>query len=301
LNTPEFEPIEVEVTPLFSELNSKIYQNKKLFDRIETIYNSKDKSKLTPEQQRLVWYHYANFVREGAKASAESKAKIAKINQELASLFTKFSQNQLADESNYYLELKTEADFEGLPTELKNAAIAEAKERNLEVMGCVANTRSSIEPFLTFSSRRDLREKAFDIFVKRGDNSNENNNNAILVKILKLRAEKAKLLGFKTFADWSLSNTMAQNPLKAMELMQPKHFIMPFLAHALGNFSGALLCSALAASFRFYMVMLIASLFFVGGIYMVMLLPSPLWFNLTDLILAYFPMAYLGYFLLKKK
>ena len=219
LNTPEFEPIEVEVTPLFSELNSKIYQNKKLFDRIETVYNSKDKSKLTPEQQRLVWYHYANFVREGAKASAESKAKIAKINQELASLFTKFSQNQLADESNYYLELKSEADFEGLPTELKNAAIAEAKERNLKVMGCIANTRSSIEPFLTFSSRRDLREKAFDIFVKRGDNTNDNNNNAILVQILKLRAEKAKLLGFKTFADWSLSNTMAQNPEKTMDLM----------------------------------------------------------------------------------
>jgi len=219
LNTPEFEPIEVEVTPLFSELNSKIYQNKKLFDRIETVYNSKDKSKLTAEQQRLVWYHYANFVREGAKASAESKAKIAKINQELASLFTKFSQNQLADESNYYLELKSEADFDGLPTELKNAAIAEAKERNLQVMGCIANTRSSIEPFLTFSSRRDLREKAFDIFVKRGDNTNDNNNNAILVQILKLRAEKAKLLGFKTFADWSLSNTMAQKPEKTMELM----------------------------------------------------------------------------------
>jgi hypothetical protein len=90
-------------------------------------------------------------------------------------------------------------------------------------------------------------------------------------------------------------------PAPAMKLMQPKHFIMPFLAHALGTLSGALLCSALAASFRFYMVMLIASLFFVGGIYMVMLLPSPLWFNLTDLILAYFPMAYLGYFLLKKK
>jgi len=219
LNTPEFEPIEVEVTPLFSEFNSKIYQNKKLFDRIETVYNSKDKSKLTAEQQRLVWYHYANFVREGAKASAESKAKIAKINQELASLFTKFSQNQLADESNYYLELKSEADFDGLPTELKNAAIAEAKERNLKVMGCIANTRSSIEPFLTFSSRRDLREKAFDIFVKRGDNTNDNNNNAILVQILKLRAEKAKLLGFKTFADWSLSNTMAQKPEKTMELM----------------------------------------------------------------------------------
>jgi peptidyl-dipeptidase Dcp len=219
LNTPEFEPIEVEVSPLFSELNSKIYQNKLLFDRIETVYNSKEKDKLTPEQQRLVWYHYSNFVREGAKATAENKAKIGKINQELASLFTKFSQNQLADETNYYLELKTEADFEGLPKELKDAAIAEAKERKLKVLGCIANTRSSIEPFLTFSARRDLREKAFEIFVNRGDNKNDNNNNEVLVQILKLRAQKAKLLGFRTFADWSLSNTMAQNPEKTMELM----------------------------------------------------------------------------------
>jgi hypothetical protein len=87
----------------------------------------------------------------------------------------------------------------------------------------------------------------------------------------------------------------------AMKMMEAKHFIMPFLAHALGTFAGASLCSAIAVSLRFYMVMLIASLFFVGGIYMVMLLPSPLWFNLTDLILAYFPMAFLGYYLLKKK
>lgn len=98
----------------------------------------------------MVWLYYSNFVREGANTNAESKAKIAKINQELATLFTKFSQNQLADETNYYLELKSEADFEGLPIELKNAAIAEAKERNLNIMGCIANTRSSIEPFLTF-------------------------------------------------------------------------------------------------------------------------------------------------------
>ena len=95
--------------------------------------------------------------------------------------------------------------------------------------------------------------------------------------------------------------TTEEGLIKAMALMQPRHFIMPFLAHALGTFSGALLCTALAVSFRFYMVMLIASLFFVGGIYMVLLLPSPLWFNLTDLLLAYFPMAYLGYFLLRKK
>jgi peptidyl-dipeptidase Dcp len=219
MNTPEFEPIETEMTPKFSELNNKYYQNSKLFDRISTVYNSTDKGKLTAEQQRLIWLYYSNFVREGAKAEPKSKERIAKINEELAGLFTKFSQNQLADESNYYLELKTEADFDGLPAELKNAAIAEAKERKLPIMGCIANTRSSMEPFLTFSNRRDLREKAFKIFTSRGDNDNANNNNATLVKILKLRAEKAKLLGFKTFADWSLSNTMAQKPEKTLDLM----------------------------------------------------------------------------------
>ncbi len=219
MNSPEFAPIETEMTPKIYDLGNKVYQNSKLFARISKVYNSQDKKKLTKEQQRLVWLYYSNFVREGAKATAKSKTRIAAINQELAGLFTKFSQNQLADESNYYLELKTEADFDGLPDELKNAAISDAKERKLSVIGCIANTRSSIEPFLTFSNRRDLREKAFQIFTSRGDNDNANNNNTTLVQILKLRAEKAKLLGFKTFADWSLSNTMAQNPQKTLDLM----------------------------------------------------------------------------------
>lgn len=219
LNTPEFESIEAEITPKFSEANNQIYQNKKLFDRISAVYKSAEMKKLTAEQKRLVQIYYQNFVREGALADAKSKTRIAEINTELAGLFTKFSQNQLADENNLYLPLQTEADFEGLPRELADAARNEAKERHLNVMGCIANTRSSIEPFLTFSSRRDLREKAFRIFVSRGDNDNANNNNATLVKILKLRAEKAKLLGFKTFADWSLSNTMAQKPQRTLDLM----------------------------------------------------------------------------------
>lgn len=219
LNTPEFESIEAEITPKFSEANNQIYQNKRLFDRIAAVYKSAEMKKLTAEQKRLVQIYYQNFVREGALADAKSKARIAEINTELAGLFTKFSQNQLADENNLYLPLQTEADFEGLPKELADAARNEAKERHLNVMGCIANTRSSIEPFLTFSSRRDLREKAFRIFVSRGDNDNANNNNATLVKILKLRAEKAKLLGFKTFADWSLSNTMAQKPQRTLDLM----------------------------------------------------------------------------------
>ncbi|UPT69283.1 MAG: M3 family metallopeptidase [Flavobacterium sp. JAD_PAG50586_2] len=221
MNSPEFEPIETEMTPKFSELNNRYYQNAKLFERISKIYNkqSAEKKKLNPEQERLVWLYYSNFVREGAKADAKSKTRIAKINEELAGLFTKFSQNQLADEGNYYLELKTETDFDGLPTELRNAAMADAKERKLNVMGIIANTRSSIEPFLTFSNNRELREKAFKIFTSRGDNDNANNNNKVLVQILKLRAEKAKLLGFKTFADWSLSNTMAQKPQNTLDLM----------------------------------------------------------------------------------
>lgn len=221
MNSPEFEPIETEMTPKFSEFSNRYYQNAKLFERISKIYNkqSAEKKKLNPEQERLVWLYYSNFVREGAKADPKSKIRIAKINEELAGLFTKFSQNQLADEGNYYLELKTEADFDGLPTELKNAAIADAKERKLNVMGIIANTRSSMEPFLTFSNKRDLREKAFKIFTSRGDNDNANNNNKVLVQILKLRSEKAKLLGFKTFADWSLSNTMAQKPQNTLDLM----------------------------------------------------------------------------------
>jgi peptidyl-dipeptidase Dcp len=98
--------------------------------------------------------------------------------------------------------------------------MAQAKERNLPVMGVISNTRSSIEPFLTFSNRRDLRQKAWEIFIKRGDNGNANDNNSTLVQILKLRAQKAKLLGFPTFAHWSLSNTMAKNPERTITLME---------------------------------------------------------------------------------
>lgn len=220
MNSAEFGPIEAEISPKIAGLSSKMYQNKKLFLRIEKLYNSPEKKKLTPEQQRLIWLHYNNFVREGAKLDTISKQKVGEINQKLAGLFSKFNQNLLAEENNQYLELKIESDFDGLPEELKNAAIAQAKQRKLPVLGCVANTRSFVEPFLTYSTKRDLREKAFKMFVSRGDNGNTNDNNAALVTILKLRAEKAKLLGFQTFSHWSLTNTMAKTPERALELME---------------------------------------------------------------------------------
>ncbi|WP_316635366.1 M3 family metallopeptidase [uncultured Flavobacterium sp.] len=218
--TSEFGIVETEMSPKLSELNDKMYQNKGLFSRIETLYSSEEKKKLSSEQQRLIWLYYTDFVREGAELDDLNKEKVGKINQELATLFTRFSQNLLAEENNQFIELKEERDFDGLPLEIKNAAIAEAKNRKIDALGCIANTRSSIEPFLTFSDRRDLREKAFEIFVKRGDNGNKNDTNETLITILQLRSQKAKLLGFPSFAHWSLSNKMAKDPEKTLELMQ---------------------------------------------------------------------------------
>ncbi|MBS7252706.1 M3 family metallopeptidase [Flavobacterium branchiicola] len=220
LSTPEFSAVDTEMSPKLAEIEDKMYQNKELFTRIETIYKSEESKKLNSEQQRLIWLYYTNFVREGAELNDTDKKEVAKINQELAGLFTSFSQKLLAEENDQFLELKSEEDFDGLPEEFKNAAIAEAKERNLAILGCIGNTRSSIEPFLTFSNNRSLREKAFDIFIKRGDNNNENNTNETLVAILQLRAQKAKILGFNNFAEWSLSNKMAKDSQKTLDLME---------------------------------------------------------------------------------
>lgn len=220
LSTVEFNAVDTEMSPKLAEIEDKLYQNEKLFRRIEAVYKSEESKKLSKEQQRLVWLYYTNFVREGSELNNVDKAEVAQINQELAVLFTSFSQKLLSEENNQFIELKSETDFDGLPEAFKNAAIAEAKERNLEVLGCIGNTRSSIEPFLTFSNQRDLREKAFDIFVKRGDNDNSNNTNSALVSILELRAKKAKILGFENFAEWSLSNKMAKDPQKTLDLME---------------------------------------------------------------------------------
>jgi peptidyl-dipeptidase Dcp len=220
LNSPEFAPIESEMSTKFSELNNKIFQNKKLFARISKVYNDPSTKKLTAEQQRLVWYHYANFVREGANANAKDKKRIGEINQQLAGLFTKFSQNQLADENNLTVRISDAKDLAGLPQDLVDSYKARTKElESNDLVATVSNTRSSVEPFLTYSDVRSLRKEVWGLFVKRGDFGDEYDNNNIAVQILKLRAEKAKLLGFKSFADWSLSNTMAQKPEKTMELM----------------------------------------------------------------------------------
>jgi peptidyl-dipeptidase Dcp len=218
MSSPEYQAIEPAIDAKFSEIGDKITQNAALFARIEAVYNSPEKAKLTPEQQRLVWIYYTNFVRSGAKLAPDAKARVAAINTELSGLFTKFSQNLLADE-NTYIEL-TEADLAGLPDSIRAQAASAAAQRKLPGKFIIVNTRSSVDPYLTNSPVRATREKVWKAFVNRGDNGGATDNNALIAKILKLRAERAKLLGYPTHAHWRLENAMAKTPDKAMALME---------------------------------------------------------------------------------
>jgi peptidyl-dipeptidase Dcp len=208
------------MAPRLASLLDQIFQNEPLFKRIEAVYNSPAKAKLNPEQQRLTWLYYTNFVRAGARLSADAKKRVLQINQQLAGLYTKFSQNVLAEETDQFLVLKSEDELAGLPQSLREAAAAAAETKKQPGTWVIMNTRSSIDPFLTYSDRRDLREKAWRMFVNRGDNGGEHDNNAIITEVLQLRAERAKLLGYPTHAHWRLENAMAKTPEKAMELME---------------------------------------------------------------------------------
>jgi len=217
LSTPELRAVETEMAPRLSAHSDATLQNEKLFKRIEAVYEAR--AGLTPEQQRLAWLYWNRFVRAGAKLTPADKKRVAEINQELAGLFTSFSQNLLADETDYVLYLRTESELTGLPDDVRAAAAAAAKERGHEGEWAVLNTRSSMDPFLTYSKRRDLREKVWRTYYSRCDNGDAKDNNANIRKILKLRVERARLLGYPTHAHWRLENAMAKTPDAAMALM----------------------------------------------------------------------------------
>jgi peptidyl-dipeptidase Dcp len=220
MNSPEFQPVEKAMAPRFAELEDKVVQNERLFARITAVYTAREQMKLTPEQKRLVWLDYTNFVHAGAKLDAKGKARLSEINQRLASLFTSFSQNVLADESGHMLVLENEADLAGLPDSLKAAAAGAAESRGHKGKWAILNTRSSMEPFLTYSTRRDLREKVWRTYYSRGNNGDAHDTKKIIPEILQLRAERAKLLGFATHAHWRLDNTMAKTPERTLALME---------------------------------------------------------------------------------
>jgi len=218
MNSDEFQNVETIIEPKLSEYSDKIAQNSKLFKRIEKIYTSEEYKTLSTEAQRLTYLKYSGLVRNGARLNETDKAKLSNYNQALAALYTKFSQNLLSDENDKIVVIENKTDLKGLSKDLVDAAASAGVGVN-KGKWVINNTRSSVDPFLTYAENRDLREKVWRMFISRGDNGDKNDNNSTIVEILKIRALRAKLLGFKTHADWRLDNSMAKTPENAMKLM----------------------------------------------------------------------------------
>lgn len=215
---PTIQGLEREISPKMSRHYSKIGMNEKLFQRIDALWEKKDALALSVEQTRVLERHWKGFVKSGAKLPKPEQERLAGINERLASLGANFGQNVLADESGWSLFLD-EADLEGIPEFLKDAMAAQAESRGQAGKFAVTLSRSIIEPFLTFSERRDLRETAFKAWIARGENGGETDNRDIIRETLALRGEKAKLLGYENFAAFKLDNTMAKTPEAVNELL----------------------------------------------------------------------------------
>lgn len=219
LSSPEFREIQTELAPKISEFSSKISQNKKLFERIKTVFDNSKKNPLEADKQRVVDLIYENFYLDGANLDEAAKKRYADINMELSKLYTRFSNNVLADEENYVVYL-TEDQLSGLPESFVKASAKAAEDRGQKGKYAITNTRSSMDPFLTYSDERELREKVWNNYYSRGDNNDEFDNNEVIAQILKLRNERVKLMGYDNYAEWRLQDRMAKNPENAMELME---------------------------------------------------------------------------------
>ncbi|WP_082445958.1 M3 family metallopeptidase [Sphingomonas sp. Leaf20] len=217
MNTPAYQKLDREWSPKFSAASDAITFDKPLFARIQAIYDARNSSGLNAQQIRLVTRIYDSYVRQGAKLNDAQKAQLSQYNQQLATQFSTFGEKLLADESKA-ISVTDEAQLAGLPDSVKAVAKAAAAERKLPGYAIV-NTRSAVDPVLTYATDRALREKVWRAFVNRGDNGDANDTNATIAQIVKLRADRAHLLGFKTHADWRMQDTMAKTPAAAMDLM----------------------------------------------------------------------------------
>jgi peptidyl-dipeptidase Dcp len=218
-SNPALLEIDKEVSLRMARHWNPIMMNAVLFGRIAALHDNRATLGLTGEQMRLLERTYTRFHRSGAGLSEESKARMADINERLAHLGTAFSHHLLGDEQDWFMELG-EGDRDGLSDSFVAVAKAAAGERGMAGKAIVTTSRSSMEPFLKSSSRRDLREKAYKAFTARGDNGNANDNNETIVEILALREESAKLLGFPTFAAYRLEDSMAKTPEAVRGLLE---------------------------------------------------------------------------------
>jgi len=219
LSTPEFRAIQSEMAPKLAEFNSKITQNQALFARVKAVFEGEEMDALRADQQRLVQLTYDGFARNGATLEGDAKERYAAINQRLAELHTRFANNVLADEEGYVLYIDAD-QLSGLPESFVQAAAATATDRDHDGRYAITNTRSSMDPFLTYSDERDLREEVWRTYYSRGDNGDKNDNNELIAEILALRHERIGLLDYDNYAQWRLENRMAKAPEQAMELMQ---------------------------------------------------------------------------------
>ena len=208
--TDEMDELAQKLSPILSEHGNNITLNEKLFERVKAVYENVDKNSLTKEQQRLLQDSYDSFVRNGANLNEEDKQKYRQLTSELGVLSLQFSQNKLKDLNAFTLHITDEAELEGLPESAVDAAKEEAKSRNLE--GWVFTLQApSYGPFLTYSAKRELRKQMYMAYNTICTHDNENNNLDIVKQIVNHHREIAQLLGYKTYADYTLVKRMAQN------------------------------------------------------------------------------------------
>ncbi|KAF0185370.1 MAG: peptidyl-dipeptidase Dcp [Hyphomonadaceae bacterium] len=216
---PQLQAVEGEIAAKLSAHQSSITQDPLLFGKIRSVYQRRNSLNLNPAQMRLVERTYKGFVRGGAMLDATAKTRVAAIDGRLAEIQVKFAQNVLAGQSSFNVPLRTEADFAGLDASQIDAAKAAARERHVDAMGIITLSRSSFEPFLTNSTRRDLREQVQKGWMAVGSTGSADNR-PLITEIVNLRTEKAKLLGFPSFAAFQLDDTMAKTPQNAMNMME---------------------------------------------------------------------------------
>jgi peptidyl-dipeptidase Dcp len=212
--------IEREMSPLIAAHRNRIHLHDGLYARIKALWDGRDTLGLTPEEARVLERYDVTFRRAGAGLPADTKSRIAAIGERLAALGTAFSQNVLADEQAYALVLESEEDLAGLSESARAAARAAAAERGMSGQHAITLARSSIEPFLRSSARRDLREKAYEAWIVRGSGGGATDNKAIIAETIALRAERARLLGYPTFADYRLDDAMAKTPQAVQVLLE---------------------------------------------------------------------------------
>ncbi|MCX8293272.1 M3 family metallopeptidase [Phyllobacterium sp. 0TCS1.6A] len=217
----QIQAMEREIAPKMARHSSSIMMNPKLFARIDSLYEQRDLLGLDPETDRVLAETWKGFVRSGARLDEQGKARLADINERLAGLGARFGQNVLKDEAEWALFLESEDELAGLPDFVRDAMRGASEERGRPDAWAVTLSRSIIEPFLSFSENRTLREKAFRAWAARGENGGETDNVAIVAEMVALRTEKARLLGYGSFAAYKLDNTMAKTPKAVMDLLEP--------------------------------------------------------------------------------